>query len=66
MLASGRYVHVVMYSTTPEEVICLLSDMTEMYETHEALDRSESYCVIFMTIFPSVSNCTTGTACSSI
>ena len=30
-----------MYSTTPEEVICLLSDMTEMYETHEALDRSE-------------------------
>lgn len=41
LLASGRYVHVVMYSTTPEEVICLLSDMTEMYETHEALDRSE-------------------------
>lgn len=40
LLASGRYVHVVMYSTTPEEVICLLSDMTEMY-THEALDRSE-------------------------
>lgn len=40
LLASGRYVHVV-YSTTPEEVICLLSDMTEMYETHEALDRSE-------------------------
>lgn len=40
-MASGRYVHVVMYSTTPEEVICLLSDMTEMYETHEALDRSE-------------------------
>lgn len=39
LLASGRYVHV--YSTTPEEVICLLSDMTEMYETHEALDRSE-------------------------
>lgn len=38
LLASGRYVHVVMYSTTPEEVICLLSDM---YETHEALDRSE-------------------------
>lgn len=37
LLASGRYVHVVMYSTTPEEVICLLSD----YETHEALDRSE-------------------------
>lgn len=35
LLASGRYVHVVMYSTTPEEVICLL------YETHEALDRSE-------------------------
>lgn len=40
LLASGRYVHVVMYSTTPEEVICLLSDMTEMY-AHEALDRSE-------------------------
>lgn len=40
LLASGRYV-LVMYSTTPEEVICLLSDMTEMYETHEALDRSE-------------------------
>lgn len=39
LLASGRYVHVVMYSTTPEEVICLLSDMTEMYETHEALDQ---------------------------
>lgn len=34
LLASGRYVHVVMY-------FCLLSDMTEMYETHEALDRSE-------------------------
>ena len=66
LLASGRYVHVVMYSTTPEEVICLLSDMTEMYETHERSTAVKSYCVIFMTIFPSVSNCTTGTACSSI
>ncbi len=37
----GKYSNVVMYSTRKEEVICLLSDVTETYITHQALDRSE-------------------------
>ena len=36
-----KYVRTIMYSTQKDEVICLMSDMTEIYEAHQALDRSE-------------------------
>ncbi len=36
-----KYVRTIMYSTQKDEVICLMSDMTEISEAHRALDRSE-------------------------
>ena len=38
---SGKYLHVILYSTRQNEVTCLFSDKTEMLETHDALDRNE-------------------------
>lgn len=37
----GKYCNVVIFSTRPDEVICLSADTTETFETHQALDRSE-------------------------
>ncbi|MEG1672074.1 MAG: ATP-binding protein [Alistipes sp.] len=37
----NKYLHTVMYSTCPDEIICLLTDTSEMHATHEALNRSE-------------------------
>ncbi|KIO45111.1 hypothetical protein IE90_06645 [Sanguibacteroides justesenii] len=36
-----KHCHAIIYSTVEDEVICLISDITESYNTHEALDRSE-------------------------
>ncbi len=38
---AGKCVHAIMYSIARDEVICLLSDTTEMHVTHDALDHSE-------------------------
>ena len=36
-----KYCHTILYSPQKDEVVCLFSDMTETFNTHQALDRSE-------------------------
>ena len=38
---SDKYCNLVMYSIHADEVVCLFTDMTETFRTHQALDRSE-------------------------
>ena len=37
----NKYFHFISYMTRPDEVIYLFSDITETFNTHQALDRSE-------------------------
>ena len=37
----NKYYHAILYSIHRDEVICLYSDMTEVFLAHQALDRSE-------------------------
>lgn len=36
-----KHCHAIIYAVQKDEIICLFSDMTETFNTHEALDRSE-------------------------
>ena len=45
---TGRYCHLIMYSTCPDRITCLLSDVTEMLKTNRVLDQKES---LFRNIF---------------
>lgn len=38
---SGKFIHSILYSTREDEVISLLSDISDVQQTHYALDRSE-------------------------
>lgn len=40
-LPSNRKLHITLYTTCHDEVICLFADMTEMHAAHEALHRNE-------------------------
>lgn len=57
----NKYFHFISYMTRPDEVIYLFSDITETFNTHQALDRSEKFCVIFTTIYRPELNFTTKT-----
>ena len=46
---SKRWIHSILYTTRPDEVISLFSDTTEMRNAHEALFNSEKCCAIFST-----------------
>lgn len=40
-IAGKHYIHSILYTTRPDEVICLISDTTEVLKAHEALYRNE-------------------------
>lgn len=37
----NRYCNMVMYAVDKDEIVCLISDITESHQMHEELDRSE-------------------------
>ncbi|WP_418991469.1 ATP-binding protein [Alistipes sp.] len=49
--STGRFVHSILYTTRPDEIICLFSDTTDVRKAHEAIARNER---LLRTIFDNI------------